>query len=105
MASSAEIVARIDNLLDGISEDVSALPALAKSWDRMPEKEKVVWDIEWSEQMRRLEGLDVSFRAGAMSAEQEARYRAVLLKIRELQPVIRSLDLESAAKVLKGEAA
>lgn len=105
MASSAEIRERIDSLLDGVSADVASLPSLGETWDSIPEKERFVWDIEWSEQMRRLESLDQYYRAGDMNPGQNSCYRELLQKLKAELPILRRLDLELPSVSLDGEKA
>src|SRR3712207_6102860 len=70
------------------------LPEVAQEWDELSDGERVSWSLDWDQIMASdLLLLDRQFRAGAMTTEQETRYRALLCDLTAMLPTIQRLQL------------
>jgi len=70
------------------------LPEIAEEWDELSDGERVSWSLDWDQIMASdLPILDRHFRAGAMTTEQETRYRALLCELKAMLPTIQRLQL------------
>ncbi|MBI4493562.1 MAG: hypothetical protein HY690_12300 [Chloroflexi bacterium] len=100
MAQTTDMNTRTAIRLREITAEVEWLPELAARWEEMPDLERDTWYLEWHELMARLEGLDQVYRAGTMTAEQGAQYRALLGKLKETLPILCRLRLTLPRVVL-----
>ncbi len=107
MATNAETASRIDSRLSQLEADLADMPDLANEWSEMEGSPRAVFEMEWSISMFDwLPSLDRHYRAGRMSDNQSARYRALLARLRELAPVINQLGFSQPTVSLDlGEAA
>jgi hypothetical protein len=94
MATTAELTQLLEDDLSGIQKDTAFLPNLAAMWRELPGDVQTSWELEWSELMAHLERLDAAQRAGALTVDQQARYRKLLRQLRAALPVIDELDFE-----------
>jgi hypothetical protein len=94
MATTADVIEMSEITLQGIEKETAFLPELAARWPELPEIDHASWELEWSELMRHLETLDAAYRAGALTADQERCYPALLRQLRAALPVIDELDFE-----------
>jgi len=70
------------------------LPEVAEEWPQLSDGERVSWSLDWDQIMASdLRVLDRHYRAGAMTTEQEARYRKLLCMLKDLPPLIERLQL------------
>jgi hypothetical protein len=67
---------------------------VAAEWAQLPDGERAHWSLDWDQLMGGdLRLLDPCYRAGAMTSEQQERYRAVLSELKAALPLIERLDL------------
>jgi hypothetical protein len=100
MATTGELIRRIDASLCEIAAEVDFLPELAENWAAEDEVNRVTWLLEWEELMSRLAGLDEAYRAGAMTAAQRERYRTLRATLRQRLPLLERLGLPLPAMPL-----
>jgi hypothetical protein len=93
MAATTDVMRRIDLDLHAVGAEADFLPELAGAWADETDANRFVWHEEWLDLMGRLAGLEREFRGGAMTPSQEARYHALLRKLKEALPILRRLDL------------
>lgn len=94
MATTADVIAMSDVTPRGIEQETAFLPDLAAMWPQMLTIDRTSWELEWSELMRRLELLDAAYRSGLLTADQRARYPALLRQLWAALPIIDELDFE-----------
>lgn len=93
MATTPALTRELDTALWAIEAEADFLPELAELWGQEHPASKATWASEWDVLMMRLTGLDEAYRAGAMSAAQRARYRALRATLRERLPLLERLGL------------
>ena len=101
MATTSNLTQRIETVLDGVTAETDSLPELAASWEDESDVNRYVWDIEWRELMARLEDVEAAYRAGAMTAEQQARYHTLRQKLRTHLPLLEQLGLTTPSVPLE----
>lgn len=106
MGTSATTDKRVDIALDTLRLMLGDLPAVAADWPRMSEVEQVSWSLDWDHLMGTyLSLLEQQYRAGALLAEQQARYRELRGTLDDVQPLIERLQLYPPAIILGQDAA
>ncbi len=93
MATTSELTQRIETVLHGVTAETGFLPELADFWEDESDANRYVWYVEWRELMARLEDVEAAYRAGAMTEEQQARYRNLRQKLRTHLPLLTQLGL------------
>ena len=94
MAATTDIAHRIERSLHAVMADTQDLPDWAAEWDAMTDGERASTSLEWDHMMNDyLTELDDYCRSGAMSPEQQARYRQLLHTLSGAIPIVRRLGL------------
>lgn len=99
MATQAHLTTEIESELQILAHAIDDLYQLQEDWDGDPSDP---WHysemLAWRRNLSRLERhLDGSYRAGQMTPAQVARYRALLLRLKEAMPVIERLGFAKPA--------
>lgn len=94
MAAQTTTAAVVSRELASLELMLGDLPEIAAEWASLGEGERVSWSLDWDQLMGVLGvAVDPSYRAGHMAADQQARYRAMLGKLRDALPIIERLGL------------
>ncbi len=93
MVTEAEVVSRIDGVLRVVTAEVDDLPARAEWWASETDDNRIVFTLEWQELMARLKLVANADQQARLTPDQQARYRAVLQKLKAALPIIRCLEL------------
>jgi hypothetical protein len=94
MASLSVTDRHIEIGLESLRLMISDLPELAAEWDHLDDGERATWSHDWDQVIGTdLRLLHPYYRAGAMTPEQEARFRDILSQLRETLPIIERLAL------------
>ncbi len=101
MATTSNLTQRIETVLHGVTAETDFLPELAASWEDESDVNRYVWYVEWRELMARLEDVEAAYRAGAMTAEQQARYHTLRQKLRTHLPLLEQLGLTTPSVPLE----
>ncbi|MCM8750497.1 hypothetical protein NET02_15215 [Thermomicrobiaceae bacterium CFH 74404] len=93
MATSAPLTTDIETELEMFAHAIADLYRLQEDWDGDPNDP---WHysemLAWRRNLTRLERyLDGPYRTGQMTPEQVARYRALLVRLKEALPIIERL--------------
>ncbi len=93
MATPAHLTTDIETELQILAHAIDDLHQLQEDWDGDPSDP---WHyselLAWRRNLTRLERyLDGPYRSGEMTPEQAARYRALLLRLKEALPIIERL--------------
>ena len=92
MATTAELKRSIDLNLDIVDFEIEDISELAPIWDDEPDDIRAAEELSWNSTMSRLRlDLDPAYRSGQMTPEQVARYRALLVRLKEALPIIERL--------------
>ncbi len=87
-------VTQIEIDLESLRLMLGDLPEVAQEWDELSDGERVSWSLDWDQLMGALQvTLDPSYRSGAMSDEQRARYGTIRRELKEALPTIEQLQL------------
>lgn len=93
MVATPAVTARIDRGLRSLLAEVEDLPSLAVEWEQLPESERASVALDWDHLLASyLNELDHAYRTGEMTADQQARYRALLGRLRDAKPLLERLD-------------
>ena len=94
MATTTALIERIQRGLDGIHAFVGDLPIALAEWDSLNDEGQTVTYLRWDHYMADyLVELDRHYHAGDMLVAQEERYRGLLRLLRQMMPIIETLDL------------
>jgi hypothetical protein len=94
MATAANVTHRIERSLSALLAEIEDLPNVSAEWHAWPDGERASFSLSWDHLMADyLTELDEYARAGAMTPEQERRYRDLLCKLKEALPLIQRLNL------------
>ncbi len=62
--------------------------------DIVPEWEQADWSLEWAQFMDILEYvLHKAYQSSQMTSQQKAQYKELLSKLKEVEPVLKKLDI------------
>jgi hypothetical protein len=93
MATTSSIRSRIDGRLHLLLAEIEELPATADEWNSLEDWQRASISLEWDHMMADyLTEADEYYRSGEMAPDQQARYRHVLCKLREVLPVVERLN-------------
>ncbi len=102
MVTKTAANSRIETDLESLRLMLGDLPEVADDWARMGEAERVSWSLDWDQVMGGLRvTLDPSYRAGAMTPDQQARYRDLLRRLAEARPLLERLRLQPPSAPLR----
>ncbi len=107
MASPVEVSERITLEIDVISKALADLPSILEDQEKgdLVENERIALSQEWDADMGTVEVvLDPAYRAGQMTPEQAARYRALLRRLQESLPLIERLGFARPCVSLPSQA-
>ena len=94
MAAPTTTDERIAIGLESLRLTLAELPEVAGEWARLPDGEWASWSLDWDQLMATyLPLLERSYRSGAMTPDQQARYREILRQLKEALPLIQRLQL------------
>ena len=93
MAPTTDESRRVELGLKAIEAVLRDLPTVASTWSSMSEDERVVWSMEWGNEMSRLRQLDEDGATGHLTSEQARRCRALVERVRAAQASIVALGL------------
>ena len=93
MVTTTEIALRAERDLLALLTEIDDLSAVAEEWPATLDGERASIALDCDHLMATyLKELNGYWRAGQLSAEQEARYAVVRRKLREAMPLIERLD-------------
>uniref|UniRef100_A0A831X782 Uncharacterized protein n=1 Tax=Thermorudis peleae TaxID=1382356 RepID=A0A831X782_9BACT len=93
-ATTTEVREKLDLALNALEGELTDLSSILEDQQRgdLPSLERDVRAMEWGQVMGTLRTiLDPACRAGQMTPEQVARYRALLVRLKEALPIIERL--------------
>jgi hypothetical protein len=94
MAQTVATTQTLDIRLDYAFAMVAELSEVADEWDDLEEHDRTSWSLDWDQFVAdHLRSFQSQHSGGAMSAEQEARYRLLLRRLEQHLPTIRRLKL------------
>jgi hypothetical protein len=93
MATDAEAERRVELGLSAVEAILADLPAVVDSWREMTEDERLVWRMEWGNEMARLRHLAAGARARRLSPSQAERCRSLTERIGAMRESIELLGL------------
>lgn len=92
MAPTAGLSARIDLDLDALFYELEDLIELAEIWDEEPDHMQYAEMLTWDSCMSTLSlDRDPAYHSGQMTLEQQARYRDLLRRLKEVLPILQNL--------------
>ncbi len=91
--ATAATLRHVDINLRSNEAEVDDLPRMAEEWDSLPDFNQVSYLLEWGDLMDRLDFLQKAHKARDMTSYQEKRYKALLTKLKDYDPIIKRLDL------------
>jgi len=89
--SREDVSARADDYLAYLTREWEALPALAAEWPGWQEEDRLDFCLEWPIREDRLAELTEWAEQGALSPQQESRYRRLLALIATYRPLLEEL--------------
>ncbi len=92
MATEATLK-HVDIDLWSLEAEIDDLPELAEDWNSLSENNNVSYLLEWHNEMGKLKFLARAHQSGDMTPTQQVRYKALLAKLKEYQPIIERLEL------------
>lgn len=94
MVATTGVAQRIESGLRAVLAEVADLPTTAAEWNTLPDENRASFALDWSHLMADyLAELDRYHGSGAMSPDQQMRYRELLCKLKETLPTIQRLNL------------
>ena len=94
MVAKTVIARHIDIELKSLRLMLGDLPEVAAEWPELGDGERASWSLDWDQLMGALQViLEPSYRAGAMTPDQQACYQELLHDLREALPFIAQIEL------------
>ncbi len=94
MAAPTTTDERIAIGLESLRLTLGDLSEIAGEWTQLNDGERASWSLDWDQLMATyLPLLERSYRSGAMTPDQRARYCAILRQLKEALPLIERLQL------------
>ena len=81
----------IDFEFSEIESEAGYLPKLEKLWPTEDQRNRFVYKQEWHNLMGALQNLEESYREGAITPEQELRYRELKALLEDSVPILKRL--------------
>ncbi|MBA2447187.1 MAG: hypothetical protein H0V51_04080 [Chloroflexi bacterium] len=92
MVATSNVALRIEQGLGALIAEVNDLPNLAKEWEELPDWNRASISLDWDHLLADyLTELERVYRGGAMTPDQQARYRELRCKIRAALPLFERL--------------
>lgn len=79
----------IDGALSAFAAEFADLPDIINDWETLPETATAGREIDWDNDMARLDRLHQAYCAGAMTPAQAERYRKVIALLKEHLSLVR----------------
>ena len=95
MVASARDSHRVELGLNAVEAVLRDLPSVAAAWASLEEDERIVFSLEWGNEMARLRQLRTAEASEDLSAAQAARLRTLVAWAESERPTIESLGLSS----------
>lgn len=102
MVEATKVADRIESWISAVDAELSDLPQLVLEWDELTEDNRLTYALEWDDIVGQIRLLDRSCRTAQMTPDQEARYGALLAKLKDVQPIIERLKLHGPPVSLEG---
>jgi len=94
MAAQTTIGRAISADIEAVYNAANDLKSVSADWAALSEVERVTGSLDWDQAMASyLPLLDRAYRAGQMTEDEQAQYRLLLGKLKELLPTVTRLNL------------
>ena len=83
----------IDQTLHLWTKMLEELHDIADEWDEISDTEQVSWSLDWQQFILFLEDLNTGYRSSQMNPKQQAQYKDLLSKLKEVAPILKKLNI------------